>query len=197
MDDNVRRMGSFISKSARASRRGSRAGLAMTSALSTATSTAAVSDSGDYFPSGIKGPLGPDFVNGQEEDEEDEEQVTNPTSLVEAEEQEERADDVEVANLARQGSSFGLGGLVDRVVGMSLFDSEKGRREEEEEEMRILEKDRLKRVRDSQRELKDLVMKERKAAAEKKEDAVDKIEEEGSGWTDAAWLLSVASRVIF
>lgn len=202
-------------RSARTSRRGSKIGsqpnltaLGMTSALSTRSSgTALVSETGDYFgcQSGVRGVPGPDFVNGAEE-EEDEDEVDNVDDTLE-EQNEQRMDDVEVAKLTRESSRFGFGGFVDRVVGLSLFDasSDGGKKEQEEEELKQEEIGRLKRVRDSQRELARLVKSETRLTSETEQEearakeikAEEEQEAKADGWSDAAWLLGVASKVLF
>lgn len=200
--DEVRRSRSF-NRNLRTSRRGSKIGsrpdlktFGATSALSTRSSgTAMVSEGGDYFSHGDGASRfvdGPDFVDKEEEEEDD-------THGVEYEEVEREMDDIEVARLARENSGFGLGTLVDKVIGWSLFEpGESAKGDEEEEELKNEQMSRLKRVRDSQKELSRLARAERKVMNEKEAKAKGSVDrEEGTGWNDAAWLLSVASKVLF
>ena len=184
-------------RSRRTSRRVSRANMAGLSMTSTRSSGTALASEGDYF--GSMGVTGPDFVDGAEEEEEEGEGAEDDLE----EENEQLTDDAEVAKLARQSSGFGFSRFVDRVVGLSLFDvgGDGGRKEEEEEELQREEVGQLKRVRDSQRELAGLAKSKQRSTDKNEETGPRKNEtengEEGSGWTDAAWLLSVASRVLF
>ena len=201
--------------SRRTSRAGSRAGsrvnlasLAMTAgtAITTTASTPYHRpDVGDYFTStAAPGVSGPDFVHEQDEDDEPASPLSAADEATESA-AEKAHDDAEIARLARSSSEgFGLGGMVDRFVRWSLFDvgSGEGKREEEEEALRVEQQTRLKRVRDSQAELARLARAERvrmrsSEGGVKVEDGEGDGKEESSTWRDAAWLLEVAGRAIF
>lgn len=120
-------------------------------------------------------PIEPDFVEGQNLEEE-EEYIMGQLA------------EEEVRRLAAQ-RGFGLGGLMDRLIGWSLF-----RVEEDGEET------------DDDDEVEDTDEAERKASSVRQiEPPARKVEvppppgEQGEGeggWKDAAWLLSVASKVM-
>jgi hypothetical protein len=116
--------------------------------------------------------------------------------FVEKEETVDPNDEDEIERLSKvQG--FGLGGIVDRLVGWPLFNVDEDSEVEEQEEQETAEQS-LKR--------KQALLAKRKLQLEKtasnSASATDpnaipppKQNEDG-GWKDAAWLLSVASKVI-
>lgn len=171
------------------SRAGSRANLARLGALTSVEDSPFSGQDAreEYFDSAAL--AGPDFVDGAEEDDEADER----DDIAEVKRQEE-----EVARLAKE-RGFGLGSMVDRLVGWSLFDvKEKGHRSEEESDS---EAERMTEAR-KQKQLRKAVS-ERLAQSTVRSQSVEPdtqntVEgEEASGWQDAAWLMSVASKVLF
>lgn len=104
--------------------------------------------------------------------------------------------EAEVARLARQ-RSFGFGGLIDRLVGWSLFSVDEDREATEDEHGN--QRDELRRNtngRERQAQLqiiRDNVKRRDELAPTPRPQP--NAQDEG-GWQDAAWLLSVASRVL-
>ncbi|QDS76381.1 hypothetical protein FKW77_003489 [Venturia effusa] len=163
--------------SARTSRRGSRVGSKMDFMTSTDTRTPAQWTADGYFDA--LDTTEPDFVDVEDEGADDEE---------------------EVSRLAKQKGS-GLGGLVDKLVGFSLFNVDEDAETEEDDEPEETAEQAAKR--------KQLEKQRRRAqlerAASSSATATNRAEtvqppqprgEEG-GWQDAAWLLSVASKVLY
>lgn len=164
------RFGSRVG-SARNSRRGSSVMLARTPGIEgVMTEFAANNREGGYFDQPAM-PVQPDFVD-LEEDERDE---------------------VEVARLAQE-RSFGLGGLVDRLVGFSLFNVDEDRERSDTEDESFYDgrtavpREPTERRRPFSRSVPTLQLD---GAGED----TPRQEQEG-GWRDAAWLLSVASKVL-
>ncbi|KAF1970490.1 hypothetical protein BU23DRAFT_582038 [Bimuria novae-zelandiae CBS 107.79] len=184
--------------SARTSRRGSRvnsrADLMMTPGLKTPGARHSLELNDAMFE---ESPIEPDFVEADEENEGDEE---------------------EVARLARERGS-GLGGWMDRLMGWTLFsvdeDGEEPSSEDEEEEDQAprpenMTKEELQLRREVEAKRKKLEREAIIAAsavqAPDRRDTVVEGEsaehkpppgEEGNGWADAAWLVSVAAKAIF
>jgi hypothetical protein len=164
--------------SAKTSRRGSRVGSRMDfmTPLDARTPTQWAGGEG-YFDS-IEAAE-PDFVEAEDEGAEDED---------------------EVSQLANQKGS-GLGGLVDRLVGFSLFNVDEDAETEEEEEVAETAEQVAKR--------KQLAKKRRRAQLERAASSsaiatsrsetvpTPPMQDEEGGWQDAAWLLSVASKVLY
>lgn len=172
------RFGSRVG-SAKNSRRGSR--VALRTPLSTLEGQSYGQGSGQgYFDQVAGGPIKPDFV-----DAEDEEEVYG------------EVDEEEIAKLAR-GQRVGLGGIVDRLVGLTMFRVDEDREGSEDEE--------------DDREQKTQGRKEdaawraqiRQAGVQRVDDGgndvggpkVSQTKDTEGGWKDAAWLLSVASKVL-
>lgn len=163
--------------SAKTSRRGSRVGSKMDFMTPMDARTPAQWPVDGYFDA--LDTAEPDFVDMEDEGADDEE---------------------EVSRLAKQKGS-GLGGLVDRLVGFSLFNVDEDAATEEDDEPEETAEQAAKR--------KQLEKKRRRAqlerAASSSAIATSRAEtvqppqpqgEEG-GWQDAAWLLSVASKVLY
>ncbi|KAI9671749.1 MAG: hypothetical protein M1831_003277 [Alyxoria varia] len=180
----------------------------------------------DYFGS-ASGITGPDFVNKDEllnEDEEDDldDELYDYNNLRRDEERRQRVlDEAEVAKLTENqasprpsGFGFGFGGLVDKAIGWTLFDMKDdgagaGASEDENDNKKeegtgsTLKHSRKsvaqsENVRVSQRQSREETSKN--AASQLKEQSSDLSAnnvEEGNGWSDAAWLLSVASKALF
>ena len=122
--------------------------------------------------------------------------------FVENEDEEGTAAEAEIERLS-QIQGFGLGGLVDRLVGMSLFnvdedseDEDKAKAEETEEELHrrhqhALRKRREELARSANNSANATLSQVVVVEPPKQTDA-----EQASGWNDVAWLLSVASKVI-
>jgi hypothetical protein len=192
------RVGSRV-PSARQSRRGSRVGSRADLAMTAGMSPTSVRHSLD-LPSFDDRFMEPDFVEADEESDGDEE---------------------EVARLARE-RGFGLGGWMDRLIGWTLFsvdeDAEASDEEEEgeddansnflpqnmtKEELRLRREVEAKR-RKLEREAI-VAASALKARDKESEDGgsrpstadIQGPPEEGGGWQDAAWLLSVASKALF
>ncbi|KAJ4357989.1 uncharacterized protein N0V89_002566 [Didymosphaeria variabile] len=182
--------------SARTSRRGSRVGsradLTMTAGLRTPSARHSLEMEDAMFE---EGPLEADFVEADEENEGDEE---------------------EVARLARE-RGFGLGTWVDRLMGWTLFsvdeDGEESSSEDEEEgetpRPENMTKEELKLRREVEAKRRNLEREAIIAAAavqapNDRDKASDEagaavrptLGEEGGGWADAAWLVSVAAKVL-
>lgn len=183
--------------SRRASRVGSRADLAAMTPVSRITSKSSLDDEDSgYFGgreqrTGAARLAGPDFVNGFDDDDEDED---DDEDVREA----KRLDEEVVARLTKE-RGFGMGGLVDRLVGWTLFpEPDLGERTgaggDHEIEADVL--DRSHKQRSASAALTEREDKERlENTAHRSSDVVHG--DEGSGWNDAAWLLSVASKVLF
>ncbi|KAE9986522.1 hypothetical protein EG328_005408 [Venturia inaequalis] len=163
--------------SAKTSRRGSRVGSKMDFMTPMDARTPAQWTADGYFDN--LDTAEPDFVDMEDEGADDEE---------------------EVSRLAKQKGS-GLGGFVDRLVGFSLFNVDEDAETEEDDEPEETAEQVAKR--------KQLEKKRRRAqlerAASSSAIATSRAEtvqppqpqgEEG-GWQDAAWLLSVASKVLY
>ncbi|KAF2467089.1 uncharacterized protein BDR25DRAFT_305871 [Lindgomyces ingoldianus] len=190
------RMGSRVA-SARNSRRGSRVGSRVDLIMSTSKSPnprgSLEMDEGMLTDEAF---IEPDFVDDGESD----------------------GDEEEIARLARE-RGFGLGGWMDRLIGWTLFsvdeDGEDSSDEEHDEddpenpenmtrEERKLRKEVEARRKKLEREA--IIAASAAKTQETKESTEAKVEgevvnaqalnEEGGGWQDAAWLLSVASKVI-
>lgn len=140
---------------------------------------------GDYFgdeaalASGADTPLEADFVDNNESIGDVDEYIAAHLA------------DEEIRAMAQNAAERGLGfgGMVDRLFGMSLFGVEEDTDEQDEGELREeLEKEKRQRILDKQ-----MIMsapKPRVVEPPKQQEG-----EEG-GWKDAAWLFSVASKVI-
>lgn len=180
--------------SARTSRRGSRVGsradLVMTAGLRTPGARHSLEIDDAMF---AESPIEPDFVEADEENEGDEE---------------------EIARLARE-RGFGLGTWVDRLMGWTLFsvdeDGEVSSSEDEEEddsfrpENMTKEELKLRREVDAKRrklEREAIIAAAAVQAPNSRDKAGEEAEnkpppgEEGGGWADAAWLVSVAAKVL-
>lgn len=124
-------------------------------------------------------------------------QMNIEPDFVEKEDQDALKDDAEVARLSRV-PGFGIGGLVDKLVGWPLFNVEEPSDEEdevEEESSAQLRKKKLAQMKRRTEELEKVTSNS--ASATNPEPIVEQPRKptEG-GWNDAAWLLSVASKVI-
>ena len=127
----------------------------------------------------------------------DEEPVPLPTEpdFVDAE-FDEGTDESEVAKLTGP-RSFGLGAIVDRLMGFDLFDVEEREETTEDEADRGTKlwadmRDRVATEAKRKRELEKQVLTSMSSEGDNK---ISKQEE--NGWQDAAWLFSVASRALF
>ncbi|RMY78000.1 hypothetical protein D0863_00957 [Hortaea werneckii] len=106
------------------------------------------------------------------------------------------ADENELARLTSE-KSFGLGRLVDQIMGFNLFKVEEGQESTDDDEVDERERDEL-------TDAASRLAAEAKRRREEKErltalpPAPRDVGEEGQGgWQDAAWLLSVASKALF
>ena len=157
-----------------ASRRTSRRG-SFNTGTRTPLAIAGQDGAADYFAEDTMSPIEPDFVNTDEEG--------------------ESQDDAAVARFV-QNRSFGLGGLVDRVMNFNIF------KVEEREE---LTEEEVEQASETEEQAKARMAAERERKREEKEKLVNRSaaqegegDEEGEGgWSDAAWLLSVASKAMF
>ncbi|KAF2430688.1 hypothetical protein EJ08DRAFT_697166 [Tothia fuscella] len=117
-------------------------------------------------------------------------------------EDEGAVDDEEISRLAREKGS-GLGGLVDRVVGFSLFnvdeDVENSSDEDHvEETVEEAEKRRQFQLKKRREHLEEAANNSANATtAHRSQEMTSPAKGEDSGWQDAAWLLSVASKVLY
>ncbi|KAF1849925.1 uncharacterized protein K460DRAFT_360773 [Cucurbitaria berberidis CBS 394.84] len=184
------RVGSRV-PSARQSRRGSRVGsrvdLMMSAGNKPQSGRQSFEELEEHF-------IEPDFIEGDEESDGDEE---------------------EVARLARERAS-GLGGWMDRLIGWTLFavdEDGEGSDEEEEEDniaprLESMTKDELKLRREVEAKRRKLEREAIVAASALRAQETSSsrpstgdpqqspVNEEGGGWQDAAWLLSVASKAL-
>ena len=133
---------------------------------------------------------------------------------MEADEDEGPDDEEEVARLARE-RGFGLGGWMDALIGWTLFsvdeDGEISSDEDEDDETKNLTKEEAKLMREVEAKRRKMEKEsiiaasalkvEDKAGDEGGEVKIDVPKppegQEASGWQDAAWLLSVASKALF
>jgi hypothetical protein len=176
------RVGSRV-PSARQSRRGSRAGSKVDLGMSPVSARHSLD-----LPSFDERFMEPDFVEVDEESSGDEE---------------------EVARLARNNTTW-----IDRLIGWTLFsvdeDGEASSEDEEGQEEEFLpqnmtrEELRLRREVEAKRrkmEREAIVAAAKVKARDKEEEEgtpdLQRPPEEGGGWQDAAWLLSVASKALF
>jgi hypothetical protein len=153
------------------SRRGSRANLFTPLA-------AGVGQQDDYFDQGafVRDDFitEPDFVDAEEDGDEDEDEA--------------KKDEAVVRKLAR-ASNLGLGGLVERMLGWSLFAVDEDGEETEVEAIYEKEEDSELSSRPSRLNLK--------GVETPIEDKMPPLrDDQTGGWQDAAWLLSVASKVL-
>lgn len=112
--------------------------------------------------------------------------------FVDVDEEDDGADEREVGRLTQE-RSFGLGGLVDRLMGFNLFDvEERGETSEEEEpgeDEEGADENAAKRRKDAKAKVSIQAPTASSADADPQPQA--------QGWQDAAWLLSVASKAMF
>ncbi|KAI7316268.1 hypothetical protein KC315_g10835 [Hortaea werneckii] len=108
------------------------------------------------------------------------------------------ADENELARLTSE-KSFGLGRLVDQIMGFNLFKVEEGQESTDDDNDEVDERER-----DELTDAASRLAAEAKRRREEKErltalpPAPRDVGEEGQGgWQDAAWLLSVASKALF
>ncbi|KAJ4292349.1 hypothetical protein N0V90_009010 [Kalmusia sp. IMI 367209] len=180
--------------SARTSRRGSRVGSRADLIMSVGPRTPGIRHSLEIDDAMFEeSPIEPDFVEADEENEGDEE---------------------EIARLARE-RGFGLGGWMDKLMGWTLFsvdeDGEDSSSEDEEDDEtprpENMTKEELKLRREVEAKRRKLEREAIIAASavhvqDKKGNMADEAErklppaEESGGWADAAWLVSVAAKVI-
>jgi len=142
---------------------------------------------------------GPDFVDVEIEVEGEEEEEGERIGGMEENE------DEEVRRLASQ-KGFGFGGFVDRLVGWTLFNVDEDREESEREDGRAEKPQEVAARRQAElrrrRELLERTASSSALAAQREraveEQAMPAAAGDGDqgGWQDAAWLLSVASKVI-
>jgi len=119
--------------------------------------------------------------------------------FVEAED-EGAVDDEEVSRLAQE-KGFGLGGLVDRLVGFSLFNVDEDGEETEEEHHAEETAEEVANRKEAQvrrrREQLERAASSSAVAIVRPEGVRPPVQGEDGGWQDAAWLLSVASKVLY
>lgn len=117
----------------------------------------------------------------------------------------QRLEEAEVARLA-QDRGFGLGGLVDKLIGWTLFDVRDDEvqdsiEEEHAEDGQDLSRSTSASAREqtahiSPAELPGVKTGESGGAEQCQEAGEANLAEDEGGWKDAAWLLSVASKVL-
>lgn len=156
------------------SRRGSRA------QLFTPLAAGGVTDQEGYFDRRDFGQdefiTEPDFVDAEEDGDEGED------------EDEAKKDEAIVKKLAR-ASNLGFGGLVERMLGWSLFAVDEDGEETEVEVMDEKGEDSETSTRSSRLNLRGV-----ETPVEDKMPPLN--DDETGGWQDAAWLLSVATKVL-
>lgn len=160
-----------------ASRRTSRRGSIAAGTTGSRTPLAMTAQDGamDYFGEDNFSPIGPDFVDANEDSED--------------------PDEAAVASFV-QNRSFGLGGFVDRVMNFQIFnveEREETTEEEGEQESETEEQAKARMAAEAMRK-KEAKQKLVQRSTSKEGEAGDGDE---GGWSDAAWLLSVASKAIF
>jgi len=138
-----------------------------------------------YFEGAGVAAAGPDFVELEER---------------EWESGDGEEDDEVVRRLASE-RAFGLGGVLDRLVGWTLFNVDEDREDSEREEAAESAEDAAsRRERDATRRREQLERAASSSAlslqAQTAVDQADAADGEQGAWHDAAWLLSVASKVI-
>lgn len=153
----------------------------------------------------------PDFV-GNEQDEEYERKAGSKSAA-----QLGKDEDNEVAHLARTQRGFGISSIVDKFVGFTLFNVDEDGNESENTLSNNIEKDLAEDSKGSVAERKQAESRRRKEMLERTASssaistsksaqahsipptppAPESDGEKASGWKDAAWLLSVASRVLY
>jgi hypothetical protein len=121
--------------------------------------------------------------------------------FVENEDEEGNAADAEIKRLSSV-HGFGMGGMIDRVVGLSLFNVDEDSEDEDKLKAEETEEEQLKRRQIALRRRREELAK---AASSSANATLPKVvveppkpianDDEG-GWGDVAWLLSVASKVI-
>ena len=158
--------------SRRTSRRGS---VSLTTGSRTPLATTGQDGATDYFGEDTISPVEPDFVDEDEES--------------------EKHDEAAIAHLA-ENRSFGLGGLVDQLMNFNLFKVEEKEELTEDEVGHISETEEEAKVRMASEAKRKRAEKERLANPTIPHEGDDGDAQKGA-WSDAAWLLSVASRVIF
>jgi hypothetical protein len=120
--------------------------------------------------------------------------------FVEAED-EGAVDDEEVSRLARQ-KGLGLGGIVDRLVGFSLFNVDEDGEESEEDYADETVEEAAKRKQAQLMRRREQLEKAASSSANATgrtgpESIRPPVQGDDGGWQDAAWLLSVASKVLY
>jgi len=115
-------------------------------------------------------------------------------------EDDEERDEEEIARLASTpGYGFGLGSVVDRLVGFSFLDdadAEAGKGRDEKSDRSARDEVRKDRERMLQHEARRKSTVETEASSRRRSEEVDIEEEKGHMWNDAKWLLEVAGRVL-
>jgi Protein of unknown function (DUF3984) len=129
-----------------------------------------------------------------------EEELAMDPDFVENEDEEATAADEEIQRLAK-AQAFGLGGLVDRLMGWPLFNVDEDSEDEEklkaDETAEELQKRRQRELRKRKEQLARAASSS--AIATLPNEVVQpprQNQEEQGGWNDVAWLLSVASKVV-
>ena len=176
-------------QSRRGSKVGSRADLTYFATPAGARTPASV-DSADYFGRAQADPTafaGPDFVN--EEELEEEEQEDDNLS----DEEEERRQESEVKKLTSQEEA-GLGGIVGRLFNWSLLDEGAETDDEKQAAGRVVKAKQAQAKQENASSSANI----RHAPSQTKQTKQSDVSktEESHGWADAAWLLSVASKVL-
>jgi hypothetical protein len=114
---------------------------------------------------------------------------------------EDNSSDDEVDRLARQ-KGFGFGGLVDRLVGFSLFNvDEDGEETDDDGGAELSKEEALKKRQAALKKKREELARAASSSAEAMRRAEHDVQpankaDEG-GWQDAAWLLTVASKVLY
>ena len=159
--------------SRRTSRRGS---LSLTTGSRTPLATAEQDRAADYFAEDNMSPIEPDFVDEEEE-----------ASI---------QDEATAASLV-ENRSFGLGGLVDRLMNFNLFKVEEREEGTEDEVEHLSETEEEARKRMAAENRRKREEKERLTSSQVQREGNEGPAQGDGGWSDAAWLLSVASKAIF
>jgi len=140
-----------------------------------------------------KGSVRPDFVNEGDVDD----YLRDEDDTGREDEDEDEGAEEEIARLAAtSGYGFGLGSVIDRLVGFGFLDSgdeEFGEGVDEERDRKTREEIRRKREKLLREAMSDQDARARDTTTQR---GVEVEEDKAQMWNDAKWLLEVAGRVL-
>lgn len=192
-------------RSTRASRAGSRVGSRVGSRMGSRADLAGLSmrkgrsmGDEDYFGCGALGEGGKSTGIMMEPDFVDKEKLQQAREESEDDLDDERMDEADVARLTTGNSGIGIGGLMGRLVGWTPFNMKDSDEPDDDGDNEMLARDeraRKERARMLRGENDRIMAAPKDPNVETQKGAGNA--EQPSGWSDAAWLLSVASKVLF